>query len=67
MQEVELELAAAIELEARQNRERDLRVLGEEEAGDLALYIEEATYLLTEFGEGYQPEFADHKLVKVKR
>lgn len=64
---VVLPLAEAIDLEVKQNMERDRRVLGEEEDLEDAVYREEAKYLLTTSGEGYQPEYADHKLVKVQQ
>lgn len=65
---VVLPLADAIALEAKQNMERDRRTLGDEEVdGQDATYLEEAEHLLAIYGEGYVPDFADHKLVKVQR
>lgn len=68
METVYLPLQEAIALEAKQNFERDQRVIGEDEvmADVMEDYIEEAAWLM-ESGEGYHPEFPDHKLVKVLR
>lgn len=60
-----LPLEEAIALEAKQNMERDAKVLNEE-LGDVASYREEAEHLLKEFGEGWIPECEGHKLVKLK-
>ncbi len=62
---VELPLQEAIALEAKQNLERDQRVLPDETPDDLSLYREEAEHVLTTLGEGYIPDFPDHRLVKV--
>lgn len=67
-QTVELPLQEAITLEVKQNMERDRRVMGAAEVPDEdeGIYREEAEHLLTTTGEGYYPEFDDHKLVRVK-
>ena len=64
-----LPLEEAIKLEAKQNIERDIRVLGDEEPDDEmeAIYEEEARTMLTEFGQGYYPEYPDHYLVQVAK
>lgn len=66
---VELPLEEAVSLETKQNMERDRLVLGNDEVSDEdeAVYREEAEYWLTTTGEGYQPDLANHKLVKVKK
>lgn len=63
---VVLPMAEAVELEAKQNLERDRRLFGENEDLDLDIYREEARHLLTTTGEGYEPAHDDHKLVKVQ-
>lgn len=67
-QTVELPLQDAIALEVKQNIERDRRVLGASEVSDddEGIYRREAEHLLTTTGEGYYPDFPDHKLVRVK-
>ena len=62
-----LNLAQAITLEAKQNRERDRRVLGQDADISLYIYREEAKHLLITTGQGYYPDFNDHKLVKLKK
>lgn len=64
---IELPLDEAIKLEATQNMERDRRVLGSREVdGQESVYLAEAEHWLTTTGEGYIPDFTDHKHVKVK-
>jgi len=67
-QTVELPLPEAIALEVAQNIERDRRVMGAAEVSDEdeGAYREEAEHLLSTTGEGYYPDFPDHKLVRVK-
>jgi hypothetical protein len=67
IQQIVLNLKDAIKLEAKQNMERDLRVLGKDDVCELEIYLIEAKHILTSTGEGYIPEFADHKHVVVKK
>ncbi|WP_407305630.1 hypothetical protein [Acinetobacter sp.] len=64
---VELSLEEAVKLEAKQNKERDMRVMGEEDLDADDIYEEEARHLLTTLGEGYLPEYPDHKFVKLAK
>lgn len=64
---VYLPLSEAIALEAKQNQERDVKVLGEEDACEFSIYEEEAKHLLETYGEGYVPEIEGHKLVFVMK
>lgn len=61
-----LPLEEAIKLEAKQNMERDVRVCGDRITEDeKIIYEEEAREVLSRYGVGYDPEYADHFLVKV--
>ena len=70
MQEVCLPLAEAIELEAKQNFERDIKmgiVMWYNRKEYMPIYRQEAKILLEKEGEGYLPDYPHHKLVKVKK
>lgn len=62
---IELPFDEAVMLEAEQNMQRDMLVVGEH-LGDFEEYKEEAEYLMREFKEGWIPEQEGHKLVKVQ-
>lgn len=64
---VYLPMDEAVALEAKQNRERDARVLGEDDCAQMSVYEEEAKYLMVEYGEGYIPDYDDHKHVFLKK
>lgn len=65
-EEIYLPLEEAVKLEAAQNLERDKRTLGDV-AEEMEIYLEEARHILTTMGEGYLPDYPDHKLIKVKK
>ena len=63
-----LPFVEAVELEVKQNLERDIR-LGLEDTVTAELrkiYMAEAESLMLQFGEGYEPEYPDHFFVKVE-
>ena len=68
---IELPLEEAIELEVKQNMERDksLGDVSEKEILSMRMvYEEEARLSMEQFGAGYEPDVPhlNHKLVKVK-
>ena len=63
-----LPFVEAVELETKQNLERDVRNgLETVVTAELReIYLEEAELLMLQFGEGYEPEYPDHFFVKVE-
>lgn len=64
------EINKAIELAAKENYERDVSVMGEEDTGHWAevknVYLKEAEYLLENTGKNWEPELPHHHCITIE-
>ena len=66
MKEVTLLLREAVDLHARENFIRDMRLGLDPNEDEFPLYVEEAEYILKTTGEGFIPDFPDHHMIYVE-